>query len=127
MKKIVICSCMAVACIALTGCLTPPTPAQQVPKNIVDISMTNGILRLENPKSNVISNLDVVVSNSTAYYRFHADMIQDSMDANVVTMSGAAYAQAVNAQAAGYDKLLNDAVAGVGTLTGKAASAAAKP
>lgn len=126
MKILIIVAAFA-GMIFTTGCLTPPTPAQQVPKNIVDVSMTNGVFHIENPKSNVISNLDVVVSNSTAFYHFHADSIQDAMDANVVTMSGNSYAQSVGAQAAGYDKLLNDALNGAGAILGAAAKGAAKP
>lgn len=111
----------------LSGCVSPAkTSQQEVPKNVIDVSMTNQTLHISNPKNNVISNLDVTVNQKTGEYHFHADSIQDAMDPNVIQMSGDSYVKSQEAQAAGYDKILNDAFNGAGTLVGQASAAVAK-
>lgn len=127
MKKLLLAISLASSAVFVAGCLTPAKTAQQeVPKNEIDVSMTNGTLHVSNPKNNVISNLDVIVSNSTSFYKFHADSIQDAMDPNVISMSGDEYVKSQEAEASGYDKLMNDAFTGAGNLMGQAVKTAAK-
>ena len=113
--------------VLFVGCISPATPREAVPANTISLSMTNGTLSVVNPKSNVISNMDITVNSKTGEYHFHADSITDAMDANVITMSGDAYAKSIDAQGDAYDKLLNDAMSGAGTIIGQAAKAAGKP